>query len=271
MYSSFRDFREAENKRRWRIRWSASFDADSRDFDAVHNARLKTAWRIVRTHAICKGQISPEERLGMLPEELWYAPMPDSSSKNRTTTALQICDDFCGLGLLPTEYQEAKYTAAFFRVARILEIPDYDLIGFDEYIYPSREDIIRFEYQFVQDYCKDFLYAGNSRTFNRLIAQDNLTELETIGLLELIKAEISRGINFDTERDRRMMVARLEDYLRRAQDSADLRAEMQGLKALSVVQGINKAEPEDTITLVATIARDLAKEERKQLNGPETD
>lgn len=271
MFTPFQEtaqaWKEKEKRRKWRSRWGDAFAASNRTDNEVSQARLKTAWRIIRTHAICKGQITPDERLAAIPEDQWHIPVPDASPKDRQLTAQLVADNFCGLSLLPDGYNYQKYTAAFFQTAKLLHIQDHDLIGFDEHVYPSRAEIIRFEYQFIHDLRKDYLQGGHWYLRERL-DEFELTEPELMATILLVKAESTSHIKFDAEKDRRMMVVRLEDFLRRAQESADLRAEMQGIKALSVIQGLNRSEPENTITLVAHIARDLANAERKQLAGP---
>jgi len=70
-------------------------------------------------------------------------------------------------------------------------------------------------------------------------------ECKVLGDLARIAAPDIASDNLETKKA--LMELRIDKFIRRAREEPDLRAELQGLKLLAVVQGLNKAEPEDDI------------------------
>lgn len=71
------------------------------------------------------------------------------------------------------------------------------------------------------------------------------SECKVLGDLARIAAPDIASDNLETKKA--LMELRIDKFIRRAREEPDLRAELQGLKLLAVVQGLNKAEPEDDI------------------------
>jgi hypothetical protein len=71
------------------------------------------------------------------------------------------------------------------------------------------------------------------------------SECKVLGDLARIAAPDIASDNLETKKA--LMELRIDKFIRRARQEDDLRAELQGLKLLAVVQGLNKAEPEDDI------------------------
>jgi hypothetical protein len=71
------------------------------------------------------------------------------------------------------------------------------------------------------------------------------SECKVLGDLARIAAPDITSDNLETKKA--LMELRIDKFIRRARQEDDLRAELQGLKLLAVVQGLNKAEPEDDI------------------------
>lgn len=57
------------------------------------------------------------------------------------------------------------------------------------------------------------------------------------------------------------MLLRLDDFCRRAREGLDLRAELSGLKAISVIQGLARTEGGDIVSDFVNVVRSFTKEQ----------
>lgn len=235
--------------------------------------QLRLAWRIVRAHAICKGQMGRMELLSYIEPAKWAAPMPDASPPSRSTLGQAIADTWAGLPLLPVGRYLQDHRAAVKHSAKLIRPPGADPLFTDIFAlklhnyFPTREQLIFFEENFLGQVADAFLYKGHVKFIAEAREAYGLSRHEALALLPLVRAFVAETIELDLESDQRLMVARTESLLNRAQDAADLRAEIAGLKHLSIIQGLARIEPQDPVREFETIIREINDEpsDRKAL------
>lgn len=122
-------------------------------------------------------------------------------------------------------------------------------------LWPNRLQIVFWEEELIYQTLNKLITKGSEATRKWLADYHGFTRYETTSLVRMA-VNLSRGqAEADVEELRALMVLRLEDYIRRAKDSCELRAELMGLKQLSIVQGLGKVDPEDAMTAFSAIVR----------------
>lgn len=91
----------------------------------------------------------------------------------------------------------------------------------------------------------------------------SVMETRILGDLSRIAAPDIAADNLETKKA--LMELRIDKFMRRAREEQDLRAELQGLKLLSIIQGLNKAEPEDDMKAMIDVVASESSKETKEL------
>lgn len=91
---------------------------------------------------------------------------------------------------------------------------------------------------------------------------------EARGLVRLAKFEARSRMEAEIEEDRAIMAMRLESLIALARAEMDRRVELGALKQLAIVQGVTRAEPEDSMAEFANVVRRVANEPRTIPTAP---
>lgn len=264
--------------------FSTAYKKAALTLEEIRPFQIAAAWRLVRTHAMSKYQIGDMEPLSNVTDAQWVYPMPDASPSSRTTLSKGLGDIWAGLPLLPCKKNKVEFAEAVTKASRLLNLRhnprepvmgNVSLFGFDDSrtivrFFPTKLEIATHEQEFMSVIAAELLYRGHVTLISDLQARDGFSRAEALSLIPLARNFCIQGIELDLEFDQKMMVARTEGYIQRAQDAADLRGEIQGLKHLSTIQGLARIEPVDPMHEFATLVQDLTdedKEEAKQIEA----
>lgn len=131
-------------------------------------------------------------------------------------------------------------------------------------IFPSRMQLIAWEQLLIEETIDLLVEKGLRETKVRLFKKYGLQGFEAGNLLRLARAQAKQQLEGDVEEDRAITLLKLEDYIRRSRDALDLRAELAGLKQVSLVLGLNKMEPNDTMSEFINVVRQVSHERQAQ-------
>lgn len=115
-------------------------------------------------------------------------------------------------------------------------------------MFPSRFQIVAYEELLIEETLNLMTQHGQTRARKYLRDRHGLSRREVEGLCKIAKAWIRKQLESDIEEDRAFMVTRLEDFVRRARVSLDLRAELAGMKQLTIVLGLARSEMGDAMS-----------------------
>lgn len=111
--------------------------------------------------------------------------------------------------------------------------------------WPEPDELLATEEALVERAARELVRRGAGRA--ALWCRDELglspREVESLG--QLARARVRDLASGDVDTKRAIMELRLEDLTNRCRAAKDLRAEIMSVKALAVVQGVTRAEPED--------------------------
>lgn len=153
-----------------------------------------------------------------------------------------------------------RWLLAFSKIAMYLRIASgseldpeqgrYGLYGMNDpdlirLTFPSRMQIIMWEEIVIDETVGLLVRYGTTNTRKRLRKLYGLTEAEINSIIKMAYAQARDAASTDTEEHRSLMVLRIEDFLRRSRKSFDMRAELGGLKQLTIVLGLSKTDPDD--------------------------
>lgn len=124
--------------------------------------------------------------------------------------------------------------------------------------FPSRFQLEAYEELLVEEALQAMTQFGQTRARKILRDRHGLTRLEIEGLCKIAKAHIRKQMESDIEEDRAFMVTRLEEFIRRARDSLELRAELAGLKQLTIVLGLARSEMGDAMSDFVNVVSDIS-------------
>lgn len=114
--------------------------------------------------------------------------------------------------------------------------------------FPSRFQIVAYEELLIEETLDTMTRNGQSRARKILRDRHGLTRREIEALCKIAKAYIRKQIEADIEEDRAFMVTRLEEFVLRARGAMDLRAELAGMKQLTIVLGLARSEMGDAMS-----------------------
>ena len=256
---------------------STSFKRAELTLEDMRPFQVAAGWRLVRTHAMAKSHIGDMEPLTNLGDErLWTHSCPDASPGTRTTLSRNLGDIWAGLSLLPNEDNKAQFANAVAAASKLLNLthnPRQPLMG-EVSVYgmqdsktilrffPTYLEVAQYEQEFMSVMAETLLFKGHTAIITELQTVDGFSRAEAMSLVPLARNFAIQGIELDAEFDQKMMIARTEGYINRAQEAADLRSEIQGLKHLATVQGIARMEPADPLQVFATLVQELTDEDK---------
>jgi hypothetical protein len=134
--------------------------------------------------------------------------------------------------------------------------------------FPTRLQILTWE-ELITEEAMDLLIDTSVQKTRKILKQRyglQAHEITTVLRLAIRLAQLQTSA--DPEENRSVMVMRLEDYVRRSRDSMDMRSEMQGLKQMSIVQGLGNEDKQDLFTGMIDAVRNVANERRSQMMEP---
>lgn len=131
-----------------------------------------------------------------------------------------------------------------------LDLPDIDQLGLAQLLspettrlaWPSPLQIVALENMMVEETLRLIVSGSMAQTIRELKGDYNLTNPECNDLIRMAKAAAVAATEGDIEEDRSIMIMRLEEFVRRAQESIDLRAELAGLKQLALIMGLSRSD-----------------------------
>lgn len=126
--------------------------------------------------------------------------------------------------------------------------------------FPTRLQIIAWEELLVEETLRYLVQGGEIHARKKLVEQHGLHGRELKTLLRLAYQLANEIVNGDTEDARALMVLRLNAYVQRAQDALDLKAELNGLKTLSVVQGLSAERQDDFLEQMVDAVKSISAE-----------
>ena len=113
-------------------------------------------------------------------------------------------------------------------------------------VFPTKIQILTWEHVLI-DQVLDMLIEGSQRWVRRrLFEMYGFFDREIDSLIQLAQARAMQQHCGDKDQNRAIMVMKIQDFIRRSKDGLNFKAEMDGLKQLSIVMGLT-AEQEDTI------------------------
>jgi len=125
-------------------------------------------------------------------------------------------------------------------------------------LFPSRFQIVAYEELLIEETLNLMTQYGQSRARRYLRSRHGFSRREVEGLCKIAKAWIRKQLESDIEEDRAFMVTRLEDFVRRARVSLDLRAELAGMKQLTIVLGLARSEMGDAMSDFLNVVSDVS-------------
>lgn len=129
-------------------------------------------------------------------------------------------------------------------------------------VWPTRGQIVFWEELVIRE-TLDLIVEGSVPEARReLFRRHGLDPAETHSMVKLALALAREEAQMDTEDQRALITLRLEEFIRRSRESADLRAELAGMKNLAVIHGLGKTDPEDTMQVFTSLARQMDDEDR---------
>lgn len=134
--------------------------------------------------------------------------------------------------------------------------------------FPTRLQILTWE-ELITEEAMDLLIDTSVQRTRKLLKQRyglQAHEITTVLRLAIRLAQLQTSA--DPEENRSVMVMRLEDYVRRARESIDMRSEMNGLKQMSIVQGLGSEDKQDLFSGMIEAVRNVASERRSQMMEP---
>lgn len=135
--------------------------------------------------------------------------------------------------------------------------------------FPSRLHIVAWEEIVIEEALELLVKCGVRGASRELQYRYGLAKHEIESLLKMARVQARKALEGDLEEDRGLMLLRIEDYVKRCQDALDTRAELAGLKQMSQVLGLSKADPEDQLTDFIKIVKNVT-DSRKKLPSQKT-
>ena len=127
-------------------------------------------------------------------------------------------------------------------------LDDLLLYGLDDLDnWPIPQDLIDHEMEVLLDIHQKYLYAGSSEALRHTVKVHRVTRNEAIHLVELSRNLQIQAVELDQMKDRKEAVLRLQGVIKRSQEVMDIRGELQAIKQLTGVQGIDRVQQESGI------------------------
>jgi hypothetical protein len=249
--------------------------------------RTVVGWRLTRVIAFKQGRLHLDQRLSeAFPEskdfvERSVAPTTKrllGADTRRPQDQWALSDLLArngGIGIAPTAATAEQHANTIARLAEAMwltrgstsfpRLGHYGLHGLTSpetvlEFWPERHELLAFEDKLIDQIQGLVLKWSRRKIQAHLRDLFDLTVKEIGGLISLATQEAKAEAYDDLETTRHIMAGRTEDYIDRMRDCADSSNEMKGLKLLCAIQGLHKADPENTaemlIGVIAKVASD---------------
>jgi len=269
--------------------WATAFGSGELDPHQMSGYRTVMAWRLSRAIGFRQGRLHLDQRLNEAFPEVsdWETPrraptppillVPPKSPKLMNLPLLDLLVRQEGIALIPTPNTAAQHAAVVVRLADAMwlqrgskafpRLGHYGLHGLThpttvmDY-WPQRHEILAFEDKVIYQIQGLVLKWSRRKIQAHLRELFDLTGKEISGLCALAIQEAKADAFEDIDTIRHVMAGRTEDYIDRMRETLDSSNEMKGLKLLCAIQGLHKADPENTaemlIGVIAKVASDRA-------------
>ncbi len=256
-------------------------------------ARLSVAYRVARALAGAQGHIAFDDSLGAVPEAAWSAHTA-AFTQGHAEGAAGWLRALAGLsvGLVPSEATATTFAEALWTVALRLGLPDGDDAGRlgvlslldslesgDVESWPTTEAIVELEDALVLHALHlatvspptgDDTEAASTAKAERVLREEyGFTEAEVQSVMALARA---RALELLPTGDgaRALQYASLEDGVRRAQHSMDLRSELSFRKLQAQVLGLTRGDGiENTaVEFMSVVKRVSARQDAELMEAP---
>ncbi len=142
---------------------------------------------------------------------------------------------------------------------------------FDSATTPSLYELLEYEQKLFDYATQSYTDTGPIQARQDLQKTFNLTIVEAQSLVLTAKGAISAEYNRDDNESRTLMRARIDGFIKRAQDALDVRAEAAALRILTVVDGLSKTTPSNVNTDFREVSARIEKEEEETYIDPPED
>ena len=112
-------------------------------------------------------------------------------------------------------------------------------------LWPAPTDLIEFEEAMVSEVTGMMQDMGNHNTQRDITRMWGLQSWESARLIGLANQKLAQRSSEDVDVSKGRIISRLEKVADRASNALDTRGELMALKALAVVQGVARMDPED--------------------------
>jgi hypothetical protein len=123
------------------------------------------------------------------------------------------------------------------------------------------EIMMAFENAFLSRLLEMQVNDGIVEAQTAAIKQFHLSQMECKKLCDLARAAAPDIVADNLETKKAFMELRIDQFMKRARNESDLRAELQGLKLLAAIQGLHKVEPEDDIKTMVDVVKEVSSRE----------
>ena len=134
--------------------------------------------------------------------------------------------------------------------------------------WPTRTQIMTWEAMLIEETLDLVVKSSVSEAKKVLKDKYGLSQREIFGLLRMASSLAQEQTAGDREEGRAIMVLRLEEYIRRSKDALDLKAEMHGLKQLSIVLGLSDPQHNDPMLEFLSAVREVGAERKARGDLP---
>lgn len=134
-------------------------------------------------------------------------------------------------------------------------------------VFPSRLQLVMWEEMLIEESLSLLIDKGVTIARRTLYDKYGMQPWETNAMMKMSRVRARQAVEGDVEEDRGVMLLRIESFIERAKSGLDLRAEMAGLKQLSLVLGLAKNHETDVLQDFFDVVRAVG-EERKTLESP---
>lgn len=266
--------------------WRRAFEEERLAQEEHEPYRIHVAWRLTRLHLTLRGRLGVDE--GLEDDETdWSEPLEAPSRHRLRPAELLVSKELLALiAQHPTSIDPpadpalyAQWHALHRALTHSLRLPDkiprYPYASrrslrmfIEEFAtyWPTREQLVIYEESVVEETFDVLIKKGTRDALALLVESYGLSSKEALGTVKISKARAKRILETDIDEERAVMLLRLEDLRERAKVALDLRSEMNALKAIAIVQGFGRAEPEDALADFTRVVKKVA----HQANGAPT-
>jgi len=236
------------------------------------------AYRLTRLHLLLKNRLSPEDSLedDDTPFDTPLAAPTKEVKDLRPAERLIARRVIAQLAEAPLPIEpptlgpaRVRWTQVHVALLEHLRVPtqppnDYRyarpqgiraLIEAPEGRWPSREALVLIEEGIVSRAFDTIIKDGQVRALEFLKTTYGFNNKEACGLLQIAARRAQSVINMDADTARSLMLARLDELRNRAAKGGRMDAEMAALKAMAVILGLGKVDPEDATFAFNEVAK----------------